>query len=392
MRALVITDDRVGPVMAGSALRAWELAVALEAAGHEVRVAAGEGSRSPSGIGPRLVRRPSWRWAEAIVTPPWVLGPRPLGAKKRLVADGATPLLAELAAMPRTPRVDRRRRTAGASLQLALARADAVLAAGEAQQGWWQRRLDAAGRREVPVLQVPFGVPEVAPAAERDELPGVPPTWAVVLWWGGVWPWLDLETLLAARARLGDVPVSVVVPTGRRPGAASPSVDEVMLAALAARHGLEPPQVVGLERWVPYHQRHRILNRTSLLAVLHHPGEEAELAFRTRALDGVWAGVPLLVTEGGAVADLVRERGWGAVVPPREPRQTAAAIELALAERQQLRFRAALAADRDGWRWSRVAEPLVSLLPRLPQAPRGRFCWAAARAAWALAGRGGSAA
>jgi hypothetical protein len=100
----------------------------------------------------------------------------------------------------------------------------------------------------------------------------------------------------------------------------------------------------------------------------------------------------LLVTEGGAVADLVRERGWGAVVPPREPRQTAAAIELALAERQQLRFRSALAADRDAWRWGRVTEPLVHLLPRLPVAPRGGLWWAAARAAWALiGGRGGAA-
>ena len=383
-----MTDDRVGPVMAGSALRAWELACVLAAAGHEVRVAAAEGSRSPSGRGPSVVRRPSWRWAEAVVAPPWVVRPRPLGAGKRLVVDGATPLLAELAAMPSSRRVDRRRRTARASLQLALGRADAVLAAGSAQERWWRRRLDAAGRSEVPVLQVPFGVPESDPAADRDEIPGVPPNWAVVLWWGGVWPWLDLETLLAARARLGSAPVSVVVPTGRRPGAESPTIDDVMLAALSTRHGLEPPQVVGLERWVPYHERHRILNRTSLLAVLHLPGEEAELSFRTRALDGVWAGVPMLLTEGGAVADLVRERGWGAVVPPREPRQTAAAIELALAERQQLRFRSALAADRDGWRWGRVAEPLVAILPRLPQAPRGRFLWAAAKAAWALAGRG----
>lgn len=388
MRVLVVTDDRVGPVMAGSALRAWEIARALGAAGHDVRVAAAGGSQAPAGGGPLVVRRPSWRWAEAVVTPPWVFGPRPLGAAKRLVVDGATPLLAELAAMPSSPRVKRRRRTARAGLQLALARADAVLAAGTAQETWWRRRLDGSGRPRVPVLQVPFGVPEADPAADRDQIPGVPPTWAVVLWWGGVWPWLDLETLLAARARLGDAPVSVVVPTGRRPGADSPSVNEIMLAALARRHGLEPPQVVGLERWVPYHERHRILNRTSLLTVLHVPGEEAELAFRTRALDGVWAGVPLLVTEGGAVADLVRERGWGAVVPPREPRQTAAAIELALSERQQLRFRSALASDRDSWRWRRLAEPLVTLLPQLPQAPRGRFWWAAARAAWALAGQG----
>jgi len=384
VRILVSTDDLIGPAMAGSALRAWELGRALGRAGHEVRLAGAPGSVAPSGDGPVVIARPRWRWPEVLVAAPWSLPPRAFLGRRLLVVDGVTPLLAELAAMPDDAAVRRRRRTASARVPLAAARADAVLAAGPAQEAWWRTRL--AVRPRVPVLEVPFGIPDEDPPEERDAVAGVPPGWAVVLWWGGVWPWLDLETLLAARARLGSAPVSVVVPAAPRPGSGAPSLTPAELLAAAGRHGLRPPQVVALERWVPYAERHRVLNRATLVAVLHHAGRETELSYRTRALDAVWAGVPLLVSEGGAVAERVRIGGWGGVVPVGDPRTTAAALEVLLGEREQLRCRARLAETRGTWRWSQVVEPLVAVLPTLPLAKRGGLAGAAGRAALRFAG------
>jgi glycosyltransferase involved in cell wall biosynthesis len=137
---------------------------------------------------------------------------------------------------------------------------------------------------------------------------------------------------------------------------------------------------VALDRWTPYRERHLILNRSSLIAVLHRSGDEAALSFRTRALDGVWAGVPLLLSEGGEVARLAHLHGWGGVVPPADAAATAAALELLLGEREQLRCRAALAASRDRWRWSEVVRPLTSTLPTLPAVRRGSLVQAALRA------------
>ena len=76
MRVLVLTDDRVGPFMAGSALRAWELARVLLGAGHEVVLSAAAGSSHPEGHGPPVVTKPTWRWADTILSPPWCLPPR----------------------------------------------------------------------------------------------------------------------------------------------------------------------------------------------------------------------------------------------------------------------------------------------------------------------------
>jgi len=384
MRVLVLTDDLVGPAMAGSALRAWELARVLLAVGHEVVLSAASGSAHPEGHGPPVVDKPPWRWADAVLAPPWCLPPRAFVGNHLLLVDGVTPLLAELSACPSTPEIARRQRTAGARLPLVVSRADGILVAGKEQKAWWADRL---GKRvDVPLIEVPFGIPELDPSADVDAIDGVPAGWSVVLWWGGVWPWLDLETLLAARARLGSAKVSVVVPTAERPGSGAALTTREFQAA-AARHGLKRPAAVALDHWVPYADRDRILNRSAVLAVLHHPGPETELSFRTRVLDGVWAAVPLLLSEGGAIARIANAEGWGAVVPPGDAKLAAAALDLLLGERSQARYRAQLAAARDNWRWSVIAQPLVEILPRLSRTGRRSLLPAALRAASVLAGR-----
>jgi glycosyltransferase involved in cell wall biosynthesis len=384
MRVLVLTDDLVGPSMAGSALRAWELARVLLEAGHEIVLSAASGSSHPEGHGPPVVAKPPWRWADAIISPPWCLPPRAFLGDHLLVVDGVTPLLAELSASPSTPEIVRRHRTAGARLPLVASRADAILVAGDRQAEWWSTHL--AGRADVPLIRVPFGIPDTDPPAEIDSIEGVAAGWSVVLWWGGVWPWLDLDTLLAARARLGSAKVSIVVPTAERPGSGTCMTTQDLETA-GARHGLQRPALVPLEHWVPYAERHRILNRSAVLAVLHRPGPETALSFRTRSLDGVWAAVPLLLSEGGAVSEIANSEGWGAVVPPGNAKLAAAALDLLLADRSQERCRAALTEARDDWRWSVVAQPLVKILPELGKDSRRSLVPASLRAAAVLAGR-----
>jgi glycosyltransferase involved in cell wall biosynthesis len=331
-----------------------------------------------------VVEKPPWRWADAILSPPWCLPTRAFIGRQLLVVDGVTPLLAELSSSPSTPDISRRRRTAGARLPLVASRADAILVASTEQAGWWSTHLNV--RTDVPLIHVPFGIPDTDPAADIDPIEGVPAGWSVALWWGGVWPWLDLDTLLAARARLGSAKVSIVVPTADRPGSRAHLTTHDLEAA-AARHGLKKPAIVPLERWVPYAERHRILNRSAVLAVLHRPGLETTLSFRTRALEGVWAAVPLLLSEGGAASDIANREGWGAVVPPGNAKLIAAALDLLLAERSQERCRAVLTKARSTWRWSVVAQPLVEALPELARDTRRSLVPATLRAATILAGR-----
>jgi len=384
MKVLVLTDDRLGPSMAGSALRAWELANALAAAGHEVRLAAEQSSSKPSESVVEVVESPDWSWPETVVAPPWSLHMPAFTGNHTLIIDGATPLLAELEAMPSTSTVRRRRRTAAARVPLVAARAHAVLVAGAAQHEWWRSLLH--GRPEIPIIEVPFGIQDIDPPSESSEIIGVPKDWSVVLWWGGVWPWLDFDTLLAARARLGNVPVSIVVPTATRPGGTVAQFTANDLNRMAARYALSAPAVVPLEHWAPYDERHLVLNRAAVMAFLHRPSPEAELSFRTRAMDALWSVTPMLLSAGGEVARLAEVLGWGEVVEPGSPVAVSDALVRLLEPDEQNRRKEAIREHRDHWRWSRVAEPLIEALPNLSGTPRRALAPAVARAGAAMLG------
>ncbi len=372
--------------MAGSALRAWELANALAGAGHDVRLSAERESSKPHDSPVELVEAPDWRWAEVVVAPPWSLHLPAFAGRHRLVIDGATPLLAELEAMPSTPEIRRRRRTAAARLPVVAARAHAVLAAGAAQHDWWRGVLQR--RPAVPILEVPFGIQEHDPPQESAEIIGVPPDWSVVLWWGGVWPWLDLDTLLAARARLGRVPVSIVVPTATRPGGSLAQFTATDLNRMAARYALSAPEVVPLEHWAPYDERHLTLNRAAVMAFLHQAKPESELSFRTRAMDALWSATPMLLSAGGEVARLADALGWGEVVAPGNPAAVSDALKRLLQPEGHERCRAAILEHRNHWRWSRVAGPLVEALPNLTSVHRGALAPSLVRAAVVAMGLG----
>jgi len=386
MQVLFLTDDRLGPAMAGSALRAWELANALAGAGHDVRLTAERKSSKPHDSPVELVDAPDWVWADVVVAPPWSLHFPAFGGRHLLVIDGATPLLAELEAMNSTPEIRRRRRTAAARLPVVAARADAVLAAGGAQHDWWRAVFQR--RSAVPILEVPFGIQEHDPPTESAEIIGVPTDWSVVLWWGGVWPWLDLDTLLAARARLGRVPVSIVVPTATRPGGSLAQFTATDLNRMAARYALSAPEVVPLEHWAPYDERYLTLNRAAVMAFLHQVKPESELSFRTRAMDALWSATPMLLSAGGEVARLADALGWGEVVEPGNPAAVSDALKRLLKPEEHDRCRAAILEHRDHWRWSRVAGPLVEALPNLGAVPRGALAPSLVRAAMHLMGLG----
>jgi len=108
VRVLVLTDDLVGPVMAGSALRAWELARIILGAGHEVVISAAAGSSHPEGHGPPVVERAPWRWADAVLSPPWCLPPRAFflteDAIRLLLPEGEAPVAALRNSRERRPR------------------------------------------------------------------------------------------------------------------------------------------------------------------------------------------------------------------------------------------------------------------------------------------------
>jgi glycosyltransferase involved in cell wall biosynthesis len=189
----------------------------------------------------------------------------------------------------------------------------------------------------------------------------------VVLWGGGVYNWFDPVSLLYAIDRVRQtVPEVRLVFLGM--GHPNPAIPEMRVAgearALADSLGLTGTHVFFNEGWVPYDQRADVLLDADVAVSTHLSHIETRFSFRTRILDYLWAGLPMVLTEGDTLADLVARHGAGVTVPPGDVEGIAEGLRHMLHHPPAPDAAAALAR---GLRWEHVAAPLVEFCrsPRL---------------------------
>ena len=185
----------------------------------------------------------------------------------------------------------------------------------------------------------------------------------MLLWAGSLLDWQDPLTLIRAVATLAarrpDVKLFFMGTKHPNPLVAPMRVVEES-RALARDLGVLDRHVF-FNDWVPYEQRARYLAEADLGVSTHREHLETHFAFRTRMLDYVWAGLPIVCTRGDVFADLVAARGLGAAVPPGDVDALAQAIDDAARRTRSTRSGAA-ASDR--------AEGRAPLEPRGGAAPR----------------------
>jgi hypothetical protein len=88
---------------------------------------------------------------------------------------------------------------------------------------------------------------------------------------------------------------------------------------------------------------------------------ETAYSFRTRMLDYLWAGLPIVCSEGDEFAGLVARHGLGAAVPTDDAAALSAALrELLTAPEKLAAAAAAVTALAPDYRWPVVLEPLVA--------------------------------
>jgi glycosyltransferase involved in cell wall biosynthesis len=119
--------------------------------------------------------------------------------------------------------------------------------------------------------------------------------------------------------------------------------------------------------WVPYEDWPSILIEADIGLSLHRDTVEARLAYRSRVLDYIWAGLPMVLTRGDATADLVTSYGLGLSVDYEDDAAVAHAIGRLLDEQgsaadtaRRERFDAA----RRELTWESAAEPLIAFVSR----------------------------
>ncbi|MBX3193996.1 MAG: glycosyltransferase family 4 protein [Microbacteriaceae bacterium] len=404
-RVLILTGDPIGVRMAGPAIRVWNLGLQLRARGHEVRVVTTTRAERDDAPFPVVAVAPGderalhehERWCEVVVVQGHGLGQ--FDALRRtdrfLVADVYDPMHLEMLEQGRElPRATWELRVAQArdALNDQLRRADFVVCASERQRLFYLGHLAALGRVSPATYAddgdlralldlAPFGLdanpPQPGPSMRTGD------EQRILIWGGGVYSWFDPLTLIRAVAAVAKRhPQTVLFFLGTR----HPGVDEMGIVReafdLARELGVEGANVVFNDTWVPYDERGGYLLAADAGVSTHHVHLETMFSFRTRILDYLWAGLPMVVTEGDGFAELVADEGLGIVVP-EDVAALEAAIETVLFDEDAAAgFAANVARVRERFTWDRTLAPLLDFA----DAPRHAADYVAGRDGMGVAG------
>jgi glycosyltransferase involved in cell wall biosynthesis len=389
-RVLIVTQDVLLPRMAGPAMRAWHIAEHL-ARDHDVKllttsprcqVASDRFHVSAAG---RSAITEAEAWCDVMILQGYVTTQHPVleQTSKIVVFDVYDPLHLETLAF--TNGVSSEVRLENVQLSVAnlnyqLARADFLICASERQRDFYLGQLAALGRLNTttydndPTLRrlidvVPFGLPNDDPEHSRRVLKGIVPGIDVgdelVLWGGGIYDWLDPLTLIRAIDRLSQRHPNVRLYFLGGVQHPNPAVPRMVAAGaakrIAAEMSLLNKHVFFNDRWVDYSDRQNYLLEADIGTVCHFANAESRFAFRTRALDYLWARLPMVSTEGDSFSDLINKEGLGLTVPAEDSAALASAIAELLENpslAQTCRERAHIV--RDQYRWANVLQPLLA--------------------------------
>lgn len=394
-KVLVVTGDPIGPRLAGPAIRSIAMARQIGRR-HEVMLVTTSILEEVDLPFPVHRVRPGAdrdfsrleRWADVIVFQGHAMGhfESLRSSRKILVADVYDPMHLEQLEQGRDlpPETwDLHVSDAVAVLNEQLRRADFVLCASERQRLFYLGQLAALGRinpatyADDPELRgllavVPFGLSEQPPRHERSVLRGVVEGIGdgdrIAIWSGGLYNWFDPETLVRAVAQLARTrpTVKLYFQGSRNP---NPDVPEMAIVGsvrrLADELGVLGSSVFFNDSWVEYDDRQNYLLEADAGVSTHFDHLETTFSFRTRILDYLWAGLPMVVTDGDGFAELVRDEGLGLVVPERDPERLAEALDAVLFDDARIeQWRAAVARVREEFLWSRTLQPLLAFVDR----------------------------
>ena len=357
--------------------------------GHEVRLAVKSlGETKPHGFDIMLNSDANLatlaEWADVIVVQGLVLLFHPVLklAQKHLVVDIYDPFNLEILELlhdaPWDERLEHHYGHLGALVDQ-LNAGDFFLCASHKQRDYWLGALSTAGRinpythgedRQLRRLidVAPFGIDPRPPIhsgkpAAKGVLPGIGKDDRLLIWGGGVYNWFDPLSLLRAWPRVLDrVPNARLLFMGLQHP--NPDVPAMAMATraiqLSEELGLRDKSVHFNLEWVPYERRKDFLLESEIGVSMHFEHLETAFSFRTRILDYIWAGIPIVATEGDEFARWIQSEGAGRVARYEDAGSIADAITELLTNREAyLACSRAVEGARSPFAWEETLKPLV---------------------------------
>jgi len=258
---------------------------------------------------------------------------------------------------------------------------DFSMCASERQRDYWLGRYCGVGRLTPDIYAfdhslrklidlVPFGLQDKAPQRSgpgitgiKGVVPGISESDKVILWGGGIWDWFDPLTVINAIDKIKDK-----IPNVRLyfMGVKSPNPKVVVMdmankaMELSQKLKLTNKYVFFEEGWTPYAERVNCLLDADIAVSAHFDLPETRFSFRTRMLDYLWSGLPILTTCGDDLSDLIDQKGAGLSIGYKDVDAMALGMEkILLDENFQTSARQASSKLAQEFTWQRVSEKLV---------------------------------
>jgi len=394
---LVVTDDRLGEMLGGAAIRAYEIARSLSDVA-DVTLA-GPGTEPPDlaparhvpfELGDPRPLRSLFRDADVVIMRP----PNPVVAgwlrasKARIVYDLCDPLPLDILEAQASSSRERQLLWHTVALDHFLAALHAghhFICSGRRQRDLYvgallaSRLIHPAAYGADPSFrsfldQVPFGIPSEPPqrvpgAGPRARYPALGEDAQIVLWNGGIWNWLDPSTAVAATAKAAErCPRVRLVFMFAQGGHGSEQREALAARELARRLGVLDRLVFFNEEGISYRERATWLMDADCILSTHLDHLEAGFSFRTRLLDCFWVGVPAVCTAGDELSELIEGCDGGVTVPAGDADAVADAMVEVL-DRGPEAYRERLLASGADLVWPKAVEPLRRIV-QLPGRPR----------------------
>jgi glycosyltransferase involved in cell wall biosynthesis len=205
--------------------------------------------------------------------------------------------------------------------------------ANERQREFLSGAVDSAGIHtgQEDIAIIPFGYPSAKPVKRKNVLRGVVDGINtddfILIWGGGVWDWLDPVTLVKAMALVGERTdkIKLYFMGMKAPSGYVPEKGRELIG-LSRELGLLNRNVFMNEGWTPYDARTDYLLEADVGVSLHPASLETYYSFRTRNLDYVYCGLPMIHTEGDVWADMIERNKLGFVVSPGDQGEVAEKI------------------------------------------------------------------
>lgn len=270
-----------------------------------------------------------------------------------------------------------------AGVETLLTRGDYFFCANERQYYYYLGVLGALGRinpytyHEDMLGFVPFGVPEEPPKHEKDVIKGpvVGKNDPVILWFSGIYPWFDAVTVVEAMpAVLKEVPdAKLVIMGGVHPNLHAPADEYEKTRDKAKALGFIDKSVF-FTGWRPYNERGGYYLEADVAVCTDKGYIETALSHRTRVIDLLWGGLPVITTEGDEVTRIVTEAGCGISVPVGDKAAVAKAVVRVLKDKnlREDMSRKGRELVKSRYQWDRAVEPLARFVDAPELAPDRR--------------------